>query len=116
MHLAPALAVLLMATTVAGCSSSGDSAGFTFFADPGKYEYYNCKQIADQIGYWTGRQKELKTLMDRAEQSPGGAAVGFVAYKADYVAAGEELDVLRTTGRNKKCDQNEAWRSSTAIR
>lgn len=114
--LASALVALLTASTLADCSSTGDSAGFSIFADPGKYQSYNCAQIADQIKNWTGKQHDLKLLMDRADQSPGGAAVGFIAYKADYVAAGEELDQLHYSARSKKCDQDQAWRSNTAIR
>ena len=114
--LAAALGAVLTAATLAGCSSSGDSAGFPIFADPGKYQYYNCAQLAEQIKTWTVKQRDLKLLMDRAEQSPGGAAVGFIAYKADYVAAGEELDQIRYSARSKKCAQDETWRSNTAIR
>lgn len=113
---ASALVALLTASALVGCSSSGDSPGYSIFADPGKYQYYSCAQIADQIKTWTAKQRDLKLLMDRADQSPGGAAVGFIAYKADYVAAGEELDQLHYSARSKKCDQDEAWRSNTAIR
>src|SRR5215469_1657869 len=115
-RLASAFGALLTAAILTGCSSSGDSAGFPIFADPGKYQYYNCAQLAEQIKSWTAKQRDLKLLMDRAEQSPGGAAVGFIAYKADYVAAGEELDQLHYSARSKKCAQDETWRSNTAIR
>ncbi|HEY6258348.1 MAG TPA: hypothetical protein VIY51_21400 [Xanthobacteraceae bacterium] len=89
---------------------------FSLFAEPGKYAYHSCAQIAGEIKNWTRRQQELKFLMDRADQGVGGAAVGFIAYKADYVTAGEELELLRATGRSKKCEQDETWRSNTVIR
>jgi hypothetical protein len=100
---------------LAACSTTSDSS-FSLFADPGKYQYYSCEQIADQFKYWTGREQELKALMERAEQSAGGVAVGFIAYKADYVAAGGELDQLRSTAKEKNCAQAQSWRSNTAIR
>jgi hypothetical protein len=100
---------------LAACSSSGDS-NFSLFAEPGKYEYYTCTQIAAAMKGQTQRVQDLKVLIDRADQSAGGAAVGFIAYKADYVAAGEELDSLRSAARRKSCDQDATWRSSTAIR
>ena len=68
------------------------------------------------IKTWSRRQQELRSLMDRADQGAGGAAVGFIAYKADYVTASEELEVLNATARSKKCDQEETWRSNTVIR
>jgi hypothetical protein len=98
-----------------GCSSGPDSS-FSLFAEPGKYQYYSCDQIAGQIKSFAAREQELKTLMDRAEQSAGGTAVGLIAYKADYVAAGEELDQLKATAHSKKCDQAASWQSDAMIR
>ena len=49
------------------------------------------------------RAQELKLLMDKAEQSTGGTVVNVIAYKADYVAATEQLKVLDATARDKKC-------------
>jgi hypothetical protein len=69
----------------------------TVFADPGKYQFYNCEQLAGQRTYWTNRELELKLLMDKADQSTGGAVVNVVAYQADYVTAREELKVIDAT-------------------
>jgi hypothetical protein len=116
---APRTAVLtgvtVSALLLSGCSSGSDT-NFTLFADPGKYQYYSCDQIAGEMKVWARREQELKSLMDRADQSAGGAAVGLIAYKADYVAAGEELDLLKTTAHNKNCDQSASWRSDGVIR
>jgi hypothetical protein len=110
-----AVGIVLAGAMLTACSSSSDTS-FSLFADPGKYQYYNCAQIAPEMKRWSSREQELKSLMDRADQSAGGAAVGFIAYKAEYVAAGEELELLRSTARSKKCEQEQTWRSSTAIR
>lgn len=88
----------------------------TLFVEPGKYAFHSCAQIGDQIKSWTKRREELKSLMERADQSAGGAAVSLIAYRADYVAAGEELDQLHATAHEKKCDQDATWGSSTVIR
>ena len=114
-HTARTLLLGVMAGTLAACSS-GSSTSFSIFAEPGKYAYYSCQQIAGQIKNWTQRQQELKSLMERADQSAGGAAVSLIAYRADYVAAGEELDQLHASAHDKKCDQDAAWGSSTVIR
>jgi hypothetical protein len=105
--------ILLFGATLGACSSSSS---FSIFADPGKYDYYTCTQIADAVKGQTQHLQDVKTLIDKADQSTGGAAVGFIAYKADYVATKEELESLRSAGRSKSCDQDATWRSSTAIR
>jgi hypothetical protein len=106
---------LLVSVLLAGCSSGSES-GFSLFADPGKYQFYNCAQLATERKTLTHRQQELKSLIDRADQSAGGAAVGLIAYKGEYVNASEELGLLQSVARSKQCEQDEAWRSSTVIR
>ena len=41
--------------------------------------------------------------MDKAGQGTGGAVINIIAYKTDYVRAGEELKVLEATARSKNC-------------
>ena len=88
----------------------------TVFADPGKYQYNTCEQIAGQKKNWTTREQELRQLMDKADQSAGGAVVNVLAYKADHVAALEELKVLEATARSKNCETSDKWRSNTVVR
>jgi hypothetical protein len=107
--------VLAIGLLLGGCSSGSDSS-FSLFAEPGKYQFHSCEQIAAAIKTWSAREQELKTLMDRADQSAGGSAIGLIAYKADYVAAGEEIDELKATARSKKCEQAASWRSDGVIR
>ena len=76
----------------------------TVFADPGKYQFYNCDQLTGQRTHWASRELELKLLMDKAEESTGGAVVNVIAYHADYVAAREELKVTDATVRAKNCN------------
>src|SRR5690349_21033549 len=84
---------LALATTFAGCSSLADN-GMTIFADPSKYQYSTCEDLARQRQTWTTKEQELRQLMIRAEQSAGGAVVNVLAYKGDHVAAREELQLL----------------------
>jgi hypothetical protein len=107
--------VALAASLLAACSTSSES-GVSLFAEPGKYQYHSCEQIAEAMKNYSARRQELKTLMDRAEQSAGGAAVGFIAYKAEYVATGEELESMQSSARSKNCAQDQTWRSSGVIR
>jgi hypothetical protein len=77
----------------------------TMFADPGKYQYYSCEQLASQRTYWAGREQELQLLMDKAKQGTGGAVVNVIAYQSDFLAAREELKVIDATVRAKNCDK-----------
>ncbi len=107
----PTLAAL---TCLSACSSLDTP--FTVFADPGKYQYYSCEQIATATKAMSARQDGLRQLMDRAEQSTGGVVASVLAYRADYATTTEELKVLQATARDKNCDSSENWRSSATIR
>ena len=87
---------------LSACSSAGENP-FTVFADPGTYSYYTCDQIAAGQAAWRAKEQELKLLMDKAGQGTGGAVINIIAYKTDYVRAGEELKVLEATARAKNC-------------
>jgi hypothetical protein len=106
---------LLAGALLAGCSAIGDGPA-TIFADPGKYQYNTCEQIAGQRKTWQTREQELRLLMDKAEQGTGGAVVNVLAYKADHVAATEELKVLESTARAKNCDNPANWKSNSSVR
>jgi len=112
-QLALVISALLAVVCLAGCAATGGNQA-TLFADPGKYQFSSCEQLANQRKHWASREQELKLLMDRAEQGAGGAIVNVLAYKADYVAASEELQMLESAARAKNCD--ESWRSNSAVR
>jgi hypothetical protein len=76
----------------------------TYFADPGQYEYFSCGLLTERRKFWADRELELRLLMDRSEQASGGAFVNIIAYKADHVAAHEELKVIDATRHAKQCD------------
>ena len=111
-----ALTLFALAALVAGCSSVGGGTPMTVFADPAKYQYSSCECLGRQRQTWTVREHELKQLMDRADQSPGGGLVNVLAYKADYTAASEELQLLEAAARAKNCDAGANWQSNSAVR
>jgi hypothetical protein len=91
-----------MGVFLSACSATA-MGPFTVFADPGEYEFHSCEQLAATRPSLKARARELKLLMDHAEQSTGGTVVNVIAYKADYVTATEQLKVLDGTARDKKC-------------
>jgi hypothetical protein len=97
------LAIVLVTSAVSACSSMGDNS-LTVFADPGKYQYSSCEQIAENRKVVAAKEQELQMLMDKADQGAGGVIVNLLAYKADHVAASEELKVLDVAARAKNCE------------
>lgn len=109
-------AAVVLTMVLGGCSTPGVDSSFTVFADPGKYLYYSCDQINAQLKHWTTREQDLRLLMEKAEQGAGGAVVNLIAYKADHVAATEELKLLGRAARDKSCTTPGSWGSNTVIR
>jgi hypothetical protein len=115
-HVGPGAVLLLNVAVLAGCAATGGSPAITIFTDPGKYQFSTCEQLARHRQHWTTREQELRMLMERAEQGTGGALVNVFAYKADYVAANEELKLLDSAARSKNCDSAASTQSSSAAR
>ena len=89
--------LLALGAGLAGCSSMSD--GMTsMFADPAKYDLYDCKQLQAERKSLATRMAELQGLMAKAQAGAAGPVVAEVAYSNDYVA-------LR--GQSKNAD--EAW-------
>ena len=71
------------------------------FADPAKYDLYDCKQLEPERKRLAARSAELQGLMAKAETGVGGAVVAEVAYRNEYLAV---------RGQAKLADQ--AWQKS----
>jgi hypothetical protein len=97
-----------------GCLTECSS--ITVFADPGKYQFSSCEHLAGQRKYWSKQEEELRLLMNKAEQSAGGAVVNVIAYKGDHVAAIEELKLVENAARSKNCNSPENWQGNSAVR
>jgi hypothetical protein len=108
-------AALLLATLLAGCASSVGNTP-TVLADPGKFQFHNCEQIASNRRSTALRRDSLRKLIDKASQSAGGELVSLLSYRIDYVAANEDLRVLDATARAKNCPLPMEWQSNRAVR
>ena len=108
--------IILLAGALSACSAStmGNNP-ITVFADPGKYQYLDCSGINAARKIWSTKEQDLRLLMAKADQGAGGAVVNVLAYRADYVAATEELKVLDVTARAKNCENPANWRSNSAV-
>ena len=95
-----ALALLALGTGLSGCAGMSDTVA-PAFADPAKYDLYDCKQLETERKSLATRTAELQGLMTKAETGVAGPVVAELAYRNDYIA-------LR--GQSKLAD--EAWQKS----
>ena len=96
-----AVILVLAASALAGCSTMGglDS----MLVDPSRYEGYNCKDLANQMQGLDKREKDLRNLIDRADESTSGVVIGALAYRTDYETVKADKKALRRTMAEKKC-------------
>jgi hypothetical protein len=97
---ARAAALLSLALALPGCADMSDSVSLAF-ADPAKYDLYDCKQLEPERKRLAAKTAELQGLMAKAETGAGGAVVAEVAYRNEYIA---------TRGQAKLAEQ--AWQKN----
>jgi hypothetical protein len=89
--------LLAVGALLSGCADMGD--GMTSaFADPAKYNLYDCKQLEVERKNQATRMAELQGLMNKAQDGFAGPVVAEVAYRNDYIAL-----------RGQKKNADEAW-------
>jgi hypothetical protein len=76
----------------------------TFFADPARYDLYDCKQLGDVRTQLTSQVDELARLMAKAETGTGGAVVSELAYRPDYMFARGNLKLVNRVWDDNRCD------------
>jgi hypothetical protein len=115
---APMLAALGLGLGLAlsGCADISDSMTVAF-ADPAKFDLYDCKQLEAERKSLAIRTAELQGLMAKAETAAGGSVVVALAYRNDYVAARGQSQFAEQAWRRNKCRESppeEPAKSATA--
>ncbi len=101
---AGALHRLLACVVAAALSGCSEGAG-TLLIDPGRYSAYHCNDLAAQWKVLLARDKQLRELMDRADQGGGsGAVIGSLAYRTDYESVRSEERLLQRELAAKNCN------------
>ena len=90
-------ALFASATLLSGCAGMSDGMS-SAFADPAKYQLYDCKQLETERKNLSIRLAELQGLMNKAQDGVAGPVVAEVAYRNEYLA---------TRGQAKNAE--EAW-------
>jgi hypothetical protein len=99
---ASAAALFVLGVGLGGCADMGDSLT-TAFADPAKYDLYDCKQLEAERKALASRGAELQGLMAKAETGVGGSVVAELAYRNDYVAVRGQVRFAEEAWQRNKC-------------
>jgi septum formation inhibitor MinC len=89
-----AMALLVLGIGLSGCADMSDSMS-TAFADPAKYEFYDCKQLEAERKSLANRTAELQGLMAKAEAE--------LAYRNDYIALRGQARFAEEAWQRNKC-------------
>src|SRR5262245_34440878 len=95
--------LLTLGAALAGCSSLSDTSASLAFADPAKYDLYECKQLEPERKQLANRAAELQGLMAKAETGTGGAVVAELAYRNDYIAIRGQQRLAEEAWQRNKC-------------
>ncbi|SFI34953.1 twin-arginine translocation pathway signal [Bradyrhizobium sp. Gha] len=103
LRLACAVAALVAAGfALSGCAGVSETIA-PAFADPARYELYDCKQLEAERKGLASRTVELQRLMDKAETGTGGAVVSELAYRNDYIAVRGSAQMAEDAWRRNRC-------------
>jgi len=85
-----------------GCADMSDSLT-TAFADPAKYDLYDCKQLEIERKNLATRSAELQGLMAKADTGLAGPVVAELAYRNDYVSVRGQARFAEEAWQRNKC-------------
>jgi|ERR1700752_2911367 hypothetical protein len=97
-----AAALLALGLSLPGCADMSDSVSLAF-ADPAKYDLYDCKQLEPERKRLAARSAELQGLMAKAETGVGGAVVAEVAYRNEYIATRGQAKLAEQAWQKNRC-------------
>src|SRR3979409_1922142 len=97
-----ALLVLGLGLGLGGCANMSDSMS-SAFADPAKYDLYECKQLETERKTLATRAAELQGLMAKAETGVGGSVISELAYRNDYIAVRGQTRLAEEVWQRNKC-------------
>ena len=101
-----ALAFCSLGLTLSGCTTDMSDSVSPAFADPAKYELYDCKQLEAERKNLANRSAELQGLMEKAKTGVGGAVVAELAYRNDYIAVRGQSKFAEEAWQKSRCRES----------
>jgi hypothetical protein len=97
-----ALTLLALGAGLSGCAQMGETMS-SAFADPAKYDLYECKQLEGERKAQAARAAELQGLMAKAETGVAGPVVAELAYRNEYIAVRAQAKLAEEAWQRNKC-------------
>jgi hypothetical protein len=102
---AAVMALLALGVGLGGCADMSDSMT-SAFADPARYELYDCKQLEPERKSLAARAAELQGLMAKADTGVAGPLVAELAYRNEYIAVRGQTKLADEAWRRNKCRES----------
>src|ERR1700675_2814139 len=99
---AAAAALLAAGAGLAGCASVGEGVS-TAFADPAKYQLYDCKQLEKERVNLDTRAAELQGLIEKAQGGVAGPVVAEIAYRNEAISVQGQRKFAEEAWQQNKC-------------
>jgi hypothetical protein len=108
-----ALALVALGGGLSGCAGMSDTIS-PAFADPAKYDLYDCKQLEPERKRLAERTAELQGLMTKAETGVAGPVVAELAYRNDYIALRGQSKLADEAWQKNRCQESKPEAPPTA--
>ena len=99
-----ALALFGLGIVLSGCAEIGETMT-PAFADPAKYDLYECKQLDAERKSLAARAAETQGLMAKAETGVAGPVVAEMVYRNDYISIRAQSKLADEAWRRNKCHE-----------
>jgi len=99
------LALLALGAGLSGCAGMSDTIA-SAFADPAKYDLYECKQLEPERKSLANRSAELQGLMAKAETGVAGPVVAELAYRNEYIAVRGQSKLAEEAWQKNRCQDS----------
>jgi len=91
-----------MVVPLAGCAGTVDTQGL--FAQPGKFRFLPCKDLKLRGDTAAQRERQLNSLVERANQGPGGSVISPLVYGPELEQARADQREIQQTINEKNCN------------
>jgi hypothetical protein len=99
------LGVLALGPALSGCAGVGETMS-SAFADPARYELYDCKQLEPERKRIANALAENQGLMAKAETGVGGSVVSELAYRNENIALHGQSHFAEEAWRRNRCRES----------
>lgn len=115
--IAPWMLALTLSLGLGGCASSVSEMGDNMtlaFADPAKYDYYDCKLLETERKSLKTRIEDIERLMAKAQTGVAGPVVAELAYRNDYLALRGQARLAEKAWQRNNCHDSPPTPAATS--